>query len=915
MLIAGPGELAGRRAALNGSPDVAALAGRLAKLAIPILDRPLYIPQQKALLSRGGGVCSGDGSRLRFDPLSPHRHTCPECDATFQGVRHDGAWVWRYHIWLSERAIHLALLGRVCGTARAADRARDIVLGYADRYRDYPNVDNVLGPTRLFFSTYLESIWLTQLLIAASLLEWDERAAGRVSAMAEESARLIASFDEGWSNRQVWNSAALIAAGRWLADDALLRSGVDGTHGIRALLRDAVSERGWWHEGENYHFFALRGFLLAAELLRPSGVDLYDEESFGPKLPNMYLAPLDTVLPDLSLPARGDSPFDVTLYQPRFAELWEMGWARTRRPRLASLLGSLYGGDVPPAADPGFAEIAEVEQNRPAQRLHRSGLGWKSLLWMDQTLPGEEPHDWQPGSVLVDGGGPAVLRASPRRLVGLECRGTGAGHGHPDQLHLTLFWDRPWLLDFGTGSYVAPSLFWYRSALAHNAPAAPGVGQHPAPAWCAAFHEVGDWAWCRGVATGLLGPDTYVERTIVAGPAYVLDVIDVRVPDDQLVELPLHPLGAFALTPDDIAEVEETRSATQPGQTDGGVDGVWRLMAAPARARCGAGDHRWDIIFAPRPDETFFVMQAPGPPTLALSDAGRSKFLVRRAVGPGRWIQVFAPESAGVTAAEDRGDSIQVARGDAAVDSISWSDGTLEVRESGGPVTRLGGAVPPPMPVEVPAPVRARIPCTLLESPPAVEALFDGLPADAVMVLGEDAYRRSEAPYPGPDALRGRVAIVAHGTELFVCVEVRKDPLCFRGPAEPDPALDNEVPDIHSDGVQCYLDWDGWRGFVAVPVDGTDQVRIRPVAGTQAQPGDLTGTWHRTPDGFALLLVGDVGAPVVLGQEFLVQVVINEMRPGRLRRAGQLALGGAPGWTYLRGDRESPMTAVIAEVR
>ena len=41
--------------------------------------------------------------------------------------------------------------------------------------RSYPNRDNVLGPTRLFFSTYLESIWLLQICVTADLLE----AAGR----------------------------------------------------------------------------------------------------------------------------------------------------------------------------------------------------------------------------------------------------------------------------------------------------------------------------------------------------------------------------------------------------------------------------------------------------------------------------------------------------------------------------------------------------------------------------------------------------------------------------------------------------------------------------------------------------------------------------------------------------------------
>jgi hypothetical protein len=292
------------------------------------------------------------------------------------------------------------------------------------------------------------------------------------------------------------------------------------------------------------------------------------------------------------------------------------------------------------------------------------------------------------------------------------------------------------------------------------------------------------------------------------------------------------------------------------------------------------------------------------------------KFLVRRATGSGRWIQVFAPESAGVTAVEDEGDVIRVARGDATVDTIGWSDGVLEVRASGGEVTRLAGTLPAPsVPADVRRPSSTRIPCTLLDSPPTAEAVFDALPSEAIVVLGEESYRRSELPYPGPDALGGRVAVAAHETRVFVCIEVRKDPLCFRGPAESDPALDNEAPDIHSDGVQCYLGWDGWKGFVAVPVDGTGEVRVRPVAGTSAGAGDLAGSWSRTPDGYVVLLVADVGVEVVPGQEFPLQVVINEMPPGRLRRAGQLVLGGGPGWTYLRGDRESPMAAVIAEVR
>ena len=55
-------------------------------------------------------------------------------------------------------------------------------------YADFPNRDNVLGPSRLFFSTYLESIWLTNYLGAAWLL----REAGKLEPSVEEAVNAVA---------------------------------------------------------------------------------------------------------------------------------------------------------------------------------------------------------------------------------------------------------------------------------------------------------------------------------------------------------------------------------------------------------------------------------------------------------------------------------------------------------------------------------------------------------------------------------------------------------------------------------------------------------------------------------------------------------------------------------------------------
>ena len=163
-------------------------------------------------------------------------------------------------------------------STRASSRA-SVLTAYADRYLDYPNKDNVLGPTRVFFSTYLESIWLLQLVVALDLLETaDGTASSALGAtvrdrLVEPSAKLIAGYDEGLSNRQVWNNAALLAASRVLGgrvDEVALH----GPSGLVRHLKEGLLADGTWYEGENYHLFAHRGLWYGVTIATAAGVRL-----------------------------------------------------------------------------------------------------------------------------------------------------------------------------------------------------------------------------------------------------------------------------------------------------------------------------------------------------------------------------------------------------------------------------------------------------------------------------------------------------------------------------------------------------------------------------------------------------------------------------------------------------------------
>jgi hypothetical protein len=179
--------------------------------------------------------------------------------------------------------------------------------------------------------------------------------------------------------------------------------------------------------------------------------------------------------------------------------------------------------------------------------------------------------------------------------------------------------------------------------------------------------------------------------------------------------------------------------------------------------------------------------------------------------------------------------------------------------------------------------------------------------------LGAAHYRRSEEPYD-PNRFRATVEARAAGNALEITVYVRKPELVFRRATDPDPRLDNEPPDIHSDGVQCYLGVGGWQGYVLVPDPDSSTVAVRAVAGTAGDPSRVRATWERMADGYSMGIRISLVPPARKGDRIPFSVVINEMTPGRQRRSGQLALSGGGGWVYLRGDRESPESVVMVEV-
>jgi len=912
--------VAARRAEIAQAPDLTALLARLTERAAPLLERRPIIPPRKALLSSDGGICPDDGTALLFDPWSPNQHHCSRCGKTWAGERHDRHWARFQHLWLAERAAHLAALQALGGSDAAGVRAAEILRAYARSYWQYPNRDNVLGPSRLFFSTYLESIWILNYLAAAMLLResghLDEATSRGVGQVADEAANLIGEFDEGFSNRQTWNDAALAAIAVWFEDDDLAKRAIEGETGLLAHLMRGFGRDGMWYEGENYHLFALRGLLTGAAWARAAGVDLGAEPALAARVRAALLAPALTALPDLTFPARKDSRFGVSLAQPMYLELWEIGLATcgmrdagTGMRDVASWLQALYRvpGVVPEVFD-SYLHDAPVERiPHPASRI---SLSWWSLLEMLPELPSDAPP-WVPGSALLDSQGLAVLRAG-ERYVSLECGPLGGGHGHPDRLHLTLHADGVhWLPDVGTGSYVARDLLWYRSTLAHNAPRLDGASRG-GNAMCETFDAPGDWGWTRG-------RNGDVTRTVVAGPAYLLDIVELASREDHLLELPWHFQGRGDVV---------TRGRWEDAELQDEFTSRAQRFAPETK-----GPITLELAADSRPLTALFLLEgellrAEGP---GLPGSGtRAPFYLLRARGRSvRFVTVLEPIGAAafVRGVGVKGSVIEVET-TSGVDRHSPSPLGWEVTAPARRV-RLSGARDPEPPfqplIELDLPQPAVGAALRVDRPPALDGTGDGFDTSEPLRLElEDQYRRSEEPYSGPEDFSATAHVGWDDEALYLAVEVTKPDLCFRAAAAPPLRLDNEPDDIHSDGVQLYLrDLEGGdvSGFLVVPeveggrLDGGG-VRVRGAGESPGAPRSVHGAWRRTEQGYRITLA--VAWPewqrAHVGGQVGFDLIINEMLPGRERRAGQLVWSGGNGWVWLRGDRQDPARIGILEL-
>lgn len=434
LLIDKAGIEAARRKA-EKHPWARAVLDELIAGAEKELREPVRLPE------RGGQwphwySCKKDGVALQT--VSPTEHRCPACGTVYHGDPYDAVVLYRVHSRYARAVRDLGLAYRFTGREEFARRAREILEGYAARYRSYPrhniNGEDKTGGGRTMAQTLDESVWLIPIAWGYSLIRetMPEESRRRIETdLLLPAADVIREHKMGIHNIQCWKNSAVGLVGLVTGNQELVREAIDDPdRGFRAQIARGVTDDGLWWEGSlGYHRYTMQALWPLAEAARLAGADLYSDRYRA-----LYDAPLALALPNGDPPGFNDSA----------------------------------GGNVAaagPLYELAFARWAQPAYGRLLSHTRRDSL--EALLYGPEEVP-EGPMI--PGeSVLLKAAGYAVLR-SQGTAVAVRFGMHGGGHGHPDKLNIVTFGaGRLFGLDPGSINYGVPlHREWYRSTIAHN---------------------------------------------------------------------------------------------------------------------------------------------------------------------------------------------------------------------------------------------------------------------------------------------------------------------------------------------------------------------------------------------------------------------------------------------------------------
>jgi hypothetical protein len=509
---------------------------------------------------RGGNwshnyVCPEHGARLKQGKqIGPWEweHICPVGPHTLHGdpsnatTDFDGNGIMGAHLDFADELVGLGVVYQVSGEKKYADKGREILLAYADKYESYPVHDNQGRPGgaggHVASQSLTEATWLIQMAQGADLI-WDTLSDDERKSVADKLFRpalneVIIPHIYGIHNIQCRENSAIGLVGFLLDDPALIHRAIDDSKtGFRQQIAQGVHDDGMWVEGSTgYHFFTIDGLIPLAEAARHCGIDLYSQ-----RFKSMFDGPMNLAMPDMRLPNFNDSGI-VNLHER--ADSYDLAYARWH--------------------DASYLPLIEGKER----------TGRLAMLYGMPELPKSAPSTAKPASSgdqsrnLVESGY-AILQQTAGDDTSWLCvkyGPHGGGHGHFDKNHFIL-WSHGQIImpDAGTHAYGSPlHNSWDKTSLAHNTLTVDEQSQAPAQGKCVAFGKSAGIDYAITDA-GDAFKDLhlrFIRSVAMVDPNLIVVVDQIRADEEHTLDLAAHLSGKWnSASPGGPAE---ERTSTHP---------------------------------------------------------------------------------------------------------------------------------------------------------------------------------------------------------------------------------------------------------------------------------------------------------------------------------------------------------------
>ncbi|MFA5857517.1 MAG: heparinase II/III family protein [Elusimicrobiota bacterium] len=476
------------------------IADRLIKQANNIVATPVNIPDT------GGEwthyyACRQCGRTLDY---VDGKNWCPVCKLDHPGMPYDGVVVSRKHHAILDNLFNVSIVYALTSDTRYAKHVRDVLTGYAERYRNYPlhgvrsrtndkSWGHVFSQTLDEAVTFISVVWAYDIICSNTVFS-DIDKQNIEQNLFLEVAKNIMRNNSGRSNWQSWHNGLLTAVGLCLNDSKMVSDALYGDSGLQFQLNNSVLPDGFWYESSpSYHFYALKPIRETVEMASLAGItEFVDNKQYR----SLFAAPLEYVQPNLRFPGVSDAAeFSLSGESANY----EYAYAKFRDPNYATAIKS------------------------------RGRNSMEALLY------GVEPLPETAGLVLTSknfgGLGAAVLRegtGSDQLYLHFDYGPYGSGHGHPDKLAIHLYGygkvlaPDPGVLNYGAAQFT----WWYKQTLSHNTVLINEKSQAKVDGILEFFHTEPGFHVARGMCDNLY-PGVAMRRTVVLTDKYVVDIFDI----------------------------------------------------------------------------------------------------------------------------------------------------------------------------------------------------------------------------------------------------------------------------------------------------------------------------------------------------------------------------------------------------